>query len=381
MSRASFLLEGATAVLDAGTLPGAAIAVRDGAYTYVGQSPAPDSEDLPRIDGRGMIAAPALVEMHIHGAGGIGFESVRRGEELRRVAAFLEGKGVGCFVPTILWDREAVGRLVDAVIESGLSESTIPGIHIEGPFVNPAKRGGILPDKIAAPDPGLLDSILELCRGRLRIMTVAPELPGIEEIYARLARAGVRISLGHSACTLDGARIPEGEFSVTHLFNAMSGIDHRGGGGLANLPFMGRKPWTELNSDGVHVNEACMRLAAAGLPKDRIVITSDAIAPAGLEYGECRYFEARVLSSHNGVRYVDGTLIGSNRLGIDIVASFVARTGSRLEDAVRAMGDNALAALGVQGRSGGMRAGAKADLFLWDGDMKRARRAERLVGA
>ncbi|MFZ2913877.1 MAG: amidohydrolase family protein [Rectinemataceae bacterium] len=388
MSGASFLLSGVDVALPDRMARGASLAVSDGRYANLrdhygnvlfsdGKLSDADLRALPVEEAAGLIAAPRLVEMHIHGAGGCGFESLHSGAELRDVADFLERRGIGCFVPTILWDEGAVSNLIRSIEESDLAPGRIPGIHIEGPFVNSRRKGGIPAHRIAVPDHGLLEKILEVCRGRLKIMTLAPELPGVAGLYVRLREAGVMISLGHSDCTLDTAVLPDAPYSITHLFNAMSGIDHRGSGGLANLPFVDGRSWVEMNADGVHVNAACMRLAGMGIAADRLILTSDATAPAGLPYGEYRYFDRKVRSGADGVRYEDeGTLIGSNKLGGGIISSFIAASGLPPDRAIRAMSANPSAALGLGGGGGEIAVGAPADLFLWTADFATVKRPE-----
>ncbi len=381
MRTASCLIRGAAAVLPDRVVDSSELVIRDGLYAELRDASGAlvfgtgvaDSGGLPVVDGTGMFAVPGLVEMHIHGAFGTGFEMVESGAQLVELAERLAAKGVSAFVPTILWDSAVVGRLSGAILESGLFGTVIPGIHIEGPFVNPERKGGIPLECIADPSPELLSRIIETAKGTLRIMTLAPELPGVEALYPALKAAGVLPSMGHSACALDAAALPDQPFSVTHLFNAMSGIDHRGAGGLANLPFTRRDIWAEINADGVHVNAACLALAARGIDDSRLILTSDAVVPAGLHFGDYRYFGRAVRSGDHGVRYVEsGTLIGSNRVGMDIVASFARRSGVPLHRAVRAMSANPAGALGLPAR--GIMPGGKADLFLWDAGMTTARR-------
>jgi N-acetylglucosamine-6-phosphate deacetylase len=313
--------------------------------------------------------------MHMHGAFGIGFESVSGGADLVAIASRLEAFGVGCFVPTILWDEGAVDRLVAAIEESWLPESVLPGIYIEGPFVNAERRGGIGLGQIAAPDPDLCRKIIATAKGRLKVMALAPELPGIEALYPILEEAGVLVSLGHSGASA-GVALPPSRFSVTHLFNAMSGLDHRGGG-LVNIALAGFPSWTELNADGIHVNKSAMKVASLCIPPERLILTSDAVISAGLPYGDFSYFGKSVTSGPDGTRYKEsGTLIGSNRLGMEIIKSFSASTGASLPAAIQSMSATPSAALGLAAVDcgGNMEVGAKADIFIWDSNLSVCRR-------
>ncbi|MCE1195668.1 hypothetical protein LWX53_04145 [bacterium] len=383
-----FILVNGTAVLPDRLLEKATIAARDGKIVALGAEPPaeiaasrPECRDLPVIDCAGAYVLPRLVEMHIHGAFGIGFESVAGPGGLLTVARELRARGVGCFVPTILWDEVAVSRLAAAIEESGLPESALPGIYIEGPFVNPEKRGGIGLDRIQAPDAELCRRILRAARGKLKIMALAPELPGVGALYPILGEAGVRISLGHSAADA-GVATPNGSYSITHLFNAMSGLDHRRGG-LANLALAGRSTWAELNADGIHVNADCMAVASRCVPPGKLVLTSDAVVAAGLPQGEYSYFGMPVRSGPDGVRYAEsGTLMGSNRLGMEIVASYRRASRASLAEAVASMSRTPSEVLGFGTESRAcIETGASADLFVWDRDLLSCRRPEALLEA
>lgn len=373
----SYILSGGIAVLPDRLLEGGTIVVKGGTICHVGQEGAgeylaanPGDRNLPVEDCAGLYILPRLVEMHIHGAFGLGFENIGGGDDIVRMARALEARGIGCFVPTILWDERAVAGLVEAIGASGLPESVIPGIYIEGPFINPAKRGGINLPQIAKPDAELCRKIIDTARGRLRIMALAPELPGVETLYPILREAGVLVSLGHSGASA-GVATPPPPFSVTHLFNAMSGLDHRGGG-LANIALGGLPSWTELNADGIHVNASSMKVAARCIPPERLILTSDAVVSAGLGYGDYRYFGKSVTSDPSGVRYSDTqTLIGSNKLGMEIVKSFMAASGSSLSAAVRSMSATPSAAIAhadgaPPSPEGGIAVGAAAALYIWD---------------
>jgi len=372
--RDSYILSGGTIILHDQLLEAGLMIVRDGIIDHVGTDSLskylrqhPQDKSLAVVDCAGCLVLPRLMEMHIHGAFGVGFESVRGKEDILMVAGRLKERGVGCFVPTILWDEEAVRRLVFAIEASNLPRSVVPGIYIEGPFVNPEKRGGIGREQVMKPDRDLCRKILEKTHGLLKIMTIAPELPGIESLYPLLLDSGVLLSLGHSAATA-GTSLPPPPFSTTHLYNAMSGPDHRDGG-LANIALSGSSRWVELNADGIHVNATAMKIASLCIPPERLILTSDAVISAGLAHGDYSYFGKRIISDGSGVRYRDeGTLIGSNKLGIDIVKSFAAATGASLPAAIASMSGTPSAALGLaaKGQTGSIGIGAAVDLYIWD---------------
>ena len=370
----SYIVKAGAIALSGEMLEGGCLAAEDGIVDYIGAADAATlAAENPRFRGRRIIdlgdcvILPGLTEMHIHGAFGYGFESIKGGGELADLAGKLRKRGVSRFVPTLVWDEKALVSLVDIIESSGLSGTAVPGIYLEGPFLAQSKRGGIGESQIVKPDPGLLDQILGLTRGHLKIMTIAPELDGAPELYTRLESAGVRVSLGHSAAD-SRAALPEFPFSVTHLFNAMTGFDHRGGG-LANIALAGKAKWVELNADGVHVSPDAMLVASRCVAPESLVLTSDAVVSAGLPFGQYEYFGKKVESDGKGVRYAEtGTLIGSNRLGMEIVDSYRRATGCPFASAVASMSKVPCDLLGLDAsRSGAaIEVGGSDDLFVWD---------------
>jgi N-acetylglucosamine-6-phosphate deacetylase len=280
---------------------------------------------------------------------------------------------VTTFLPTLLCKEAELEALAAAIGEAGISDSELPGIYVEGPFVNPVRRGGIGADTIREPNSAYLGKLINLTKGRLKFMTVAPELPGAREIIARLQAVGVLPCLGHSDCVLERISLPDGRFSITHLFNAMSPFSHKDSG-LAMLPFLDRRPYVELNGDGVHVNEAALRVCAAAIDPDRLMLISDAVIAAGMPYGEYSYYGTKIVSGRDGVRYADsGTLMGSNRLVPDVLRNWLAVTGSSVENAVRMLSLTPAQALGIDERRGAIAPGLEAALVVWDGDFESVR--------
>jgi N-acetylglucosamine-6-phosphate deacetylase len=391
-SSATYIIEGADLIFPDAIMPHATLAVFEGRIAHIladhelssPLDPAkldPSFEGAPVLHVSDAFVVPSLVEMHVHGCGSWGFERVSGPEELLGAARFLEERGVGCFVPTILWEERALSSLVAAIEASGLPRERLPGIYLEGPFVNPAKRGGIQPGNIRPIDPSLAKKILDASQGLLKISTLAPELDGIESVYRIFQGAGVLVSLGHSDAKLQSLKLPGHPYSITHLFNAMSGIDHREGG-LANLAFSQSPDYVEVNGDGIHVNATSLELSARAISKDSLILISDAVIGAGMPHGRFRYYEHDVVSTERGVRYADtDVLMGSNRLGMDIVRNFTAQAGVPLWRAVRAMSLVPRRALGMAKDYGSIEIGKVADIFIWDKEMEIATRPEALLAS
>jgi N-acetylglucosamine-6-phosphate deacetylase len=375
MLKESYVLEGGRLVLPDRVIEGGSLVVEDGAIGAIIEAGGRLPEGLPQRAAAGRWVTPGLMETHIHGAGGLGFENLGDGPEcgaasLKKVRDFLLARGVTAFLPTLVAERAALRSLAAAIEAADLEREVLPGIYLEGPFVNPKRRGGIPAELLLEPDLGRLDEYLADGGGLVRLMTMAPELPGAQSLAARLRERGVTVCLGHSDAILGRFKPPEPPFSVTHLFNAMSPISHKDPG-LAMLPFLDSRPYVELISDGVHVNDYALRLAAKGLDPERLILISDAAAAAGLPPGEYEFLGRKVVSGPRGVRYADsGTLMGSRCLGPELLRHWIEATGAPVHEAVRALSLNPRRLLGIENR-GALAVGMDADLVVWEGDFER----------
>jgi N-acetylglucosamine-6-phosphate deacetylase len=361
-------------------MEGGSLVVRKGRIEVILEPGSHLPRNLARLDAKGAYVSPGLIELHIHGAGGLGFDALGQGAEagaasLTRLRSFLRGLGITTFVPTILPREEELAALALAIEESGISTNDLPGIYVEGPFISPARRGGIPAEALRLPDPGLLSRFAKLARGRLRLMTIAPELDGAPELYPAFADEGIVPCLGHSDCSIDRIRLPEGRYSITHLFNAMSPFSHRRGEeGLAMLPFIHDVPFVELNADGIHVNSAALRASARALDPGRLVLISDATIAAGLPFGDYSYFGMKVVSGPEGVRYADsGILIGSNRLAPEVLRNWMREMGASPATAVSALTRVPARLLGIDGKRGAIVEGLDAVLVIWEGEFEGVR--------
>lgn len=352
--------------------------VHEGSIRYAGSSDRPGtagpSGSLPVIDASGLLVCPALWEPHIHGCAGATTESATP-DSLRHMGGYLASQGVGAFVPTTVADEAHVGALGDA-LEAVTAElaSRIPGIHVEGPYINPARRGGIPETMVKPYSAAHLERIAGLAKGRLRVMTFAPEVEGGRVIAAALAKKGIIPSLGHSDAAFEDLAAFDGigVLSVTHLFNAMSGISHRTPG-LALWALLHREAFTELIGDLVHVHPAAVQLVLRVRPSERIVLISDAVAAAGGEGGELTLYGRKLAARGNGLYDAEsGVLVGSRTLVREAVAGLVTRFGVAVSTAV-AMASLNPARLFACDRKGALLPGYDADIALFTRDFSTCR--------
>ncbi len=322
-----------------------------------------------KIDGTGKFLSPGLVDIHLQGAGGA---DVLEGtsEALAQICQSISRFGTTAWLATTIYakgaDNHHLHRLAEAARQS-LGGARILGIHLEGPFINPAKCGMIHPRFITPPDENVLDEILDLCGPALKMMTIAPELPGALKLIEKLVSRGVVASFGHSDATYDQAKagISAGISHVTHLFNAMRPMLHRDPGPIPAL-LQDDRVTVQFISDGVHIESPMAWLISRTLKPERLCLITDGIELLGCPDGEFMLQHKTPIIVQNGIaRSKDGTLAGSAVGFSECVSRFCRFTGWPIQDAVRSASLTPSSVLGLSCASGPMiRAGGAADLVL-----------------
>jgi N-acetylglucosamine-6-phosphate deacetylase len=270
--------------------------------------------------GHGVIA-PGYVDLHIHGSAGYDVMD-DTAEALPAIEQLLARHGVTSYFPTTVTapmdtTLRALERLADAVEKRELDNANgkiraLPlGIHLEGPFISHARRGVHPPENLLAPTLALFEQFWQAARGRIRMMTIAPELEDALEVIAEAARRGVCVSLGHSDADFAAAErgIAAGARHATHTFNAMRPLDHRSPGILGAV-LTDHRVSADIIADGVHLDPAIVKLFADAKGAAQTVLITDAISATGMPEGRYRLgsFEVDV---HDGKCMVDGKLAGS----------------------------------------------------------------------
>jgi N-acetylglucosamine-6-phosphate deacetylase len=310
--------------------------------------------------GDGPFVLPGFIDAHVHGGGGA--DVMDAGGAIDEVARLHARHGTtSLLATTVTAPREDLER---ALTEVGPrlrlrapGAARVLGVHLEGPYVNPGKLGAQPPHA----RPGSLDEVQALdALARIRVVTLAPELPGHLDLVAALARAGMIVQLGHTLATYDqaAAALQAGASGFTHLFNAMTGAEHRAPGAAAAA--LALADHTELIPDLVHVHPGAMLAALRALP--RLHCVTDACAAAGMPDGERTIFGRRAVKARGAVRMEDGTLAGS-ALTMDQALRNLVALGLPLHEASRRVSANAADYLGLFDR-GRVAAGAWADLAV-----------------
>jgi N-acetylglucosamine-6-phosphate deacetylase len=325
------------------------------------------------IDASGLLVAPSLVELHIHGCFGHSFHDPGAAT-LEEMLAALAARGVGMVLPTVTAEPEYLTAL-DRQISARPPDGRIPGIYVEGPFVAPGKRGGIASELIHSYTRERLDECLGWAGNRVRMMAFAPELPEARELAAELDRRGIVAAFGHTQASFQDAQAL-GEIAplnVTHLWNAMSGVSHKEPG-LAQWALTDPDCYVELNGDGTHVHDSALKLTLAAKPWERIVLISDAVPAAGLSEGqEATYGGKRLVPRNAGAYDADsGVLMGSRLIVPEVVARVHRVLGVPLSAAVAMASANPLRLLGYRNK-GSLVPGAEADIAVFEPDLSACR--------
>jgi N-acetylglucosamine-6-phosphate deacetylase len=346
------------------------VLVRGSVVAEIGAPPGTPADT--RLDAGGRTLVPGFIDIHIHGAGGADVLDGMPGA-LETMSRTLARLGTTSFLGTSFMQPHTGNAHLPAAAEQvgrKLGGATLLGLHLEGPFITLERRGGIPPTALYPPSPRALDEVLELTGGTLRMMTLAPELPGNLETVERLVAAGVVAAFGHSDAGYaeTKAGIAAGITHCTHLYNAMTGLHHRHPGPLVAL-HESEGVTVELISDDIHVSAPVVRFTYRAFGADRCVCITDAMRTAGMPDGRYRYGGREFESKDGAARYLDGTLIGTSLSQREVALRFREYTGCAFREAVDAATLVPARVLGIEHRKGSVAVGKDADLVLLDADL------------
>jgi N-acetylglucosamine-6-phosphate deacetylase len=319
--------------------------------------------DATVIEADGLLAAPGFIDLQCNG--GLGVDLASEPERLWELAAALPRWGVTAWLPTIVTSPIGIVERALEALAAGPPDGWVGaaplGLHLEGPFLAPTKKGAHAEALLRSPTLAAVEGWSR--EAGVALVTLAPELDGALEVIEALVERGVVVSIGHSAATAAQATVAvdAGATWVTHLFNAMAPLHHREPG-LVGVALTDDRLHVGLIADGVHVHPTVVALAQRALG-DRLTLVTDAVAALGMAPGEQVLGRARVTVGDDGVRLADGTLAGSNLAMDQAVRNLVAFTGGAPESAVHAASTAPAALLGDQQR-GTLEAGALADVVL-----------------
>jgi N-acetylglucosamine-6-phosphate deacetylase len=334
------------------------------------------------------ILAPGFVDIHMHGGAGLDVMRASTGE-LPRLNKFLTTHGVTGYFPTTVaapLDQtcSALERIADSI---EAAQASIPanadgvqalplGIHLEGPFLSHKRRGVHPPENLVEPTLEIFERLWQAARGHVKMMTIAPELPGAMEVIAEAARRGVCVSIGHSDAVMETAQaaVKAGARHATHTFNAMRPLDHREPG-IVGEALSGDHISADIIADGIHVAPEVVKVFLRAKGIERAVLITDATSATGMPDGT--YQLGPILVEVKDGRCTvagegDGKLAGSVLTMDRAVRNITKFSDWSLRDAVRAATLNPTAAVGLA-HHGRLAAGAEANMVVLspDGEVRK----------
>ncbi|MEU6423032.1 MULTISPECIES: N-acetylglucosamine-6-phosphate deacetylase [Streptomyces] len=358
----SKVLTGARVVLPTGIADGGRVIV-DG--TRIADRAPADAETL---DVTGHWLVPGFVDIHNHGGGGASFSGSAE-DALTAVHAHRRHGTTTVVASTVTDDMGVLAKQAGLLSELA-EQGEIAGIHFEGPFISPCRKGAHSEALLRHPDPAEVRKLIDAARGHAKMVTLATELPGGIDSVRLLAEHGVIAAIGHTDATYEQTReaIDAGATVATHLFNAMPTLGHRAPGPIAAL-LEDERITVELINDGVHLHQAALELAFHHAGAARVAFITDAMDAAGSGDGRYMLGPLEVEVADGVARLVEGGSIAGSTLTLDR-AFRRAVTVDRLpvEDVVRALSANPARLLGMDDRVGSLEPGKDADLVLLDED-------------
>lgn len=328
-------------------------------------------------DASGCILIPGLVDLHFHGCMGHDLCD-HESETLRFIAAYELQHGITAICPaTMTLPLEELSLILKSAKayacekpSCGVPGADLLGVHLEGPFVSPARKGAQNPAYLKEPDPAFFYDLKAICPELVKIMTLAPELPGAMDLIRRASKDTL-ISLGHStACYRQAAEaFQAGACHVTHLFNAMPPFGHRDTG-IIGAAFDDPKVHAELICDGIHVSAPMIRAAFRLFSDDRLILISDSMRATGMPGGDYSLGGQSVHVCGKLATLEDGTIAGSVTNLMDCLRYAVLEAGIPLESAVKAAAVNPARELSLSHLHGQIKKGAFANLLVLTPDLQ-----------
>ena len=322
------------------------------------------------IDAAGLVLAPGFVELQLNGA--FGHDFTEAPSAIWRVGEQITRYGVTAFLPTIITsplDTIAAGqKVVTGGRPAGYRGAAPLGLHVEGPFLNPKKKGAHNANYLRQPT-------LEAVAGwspaaGISLVTMAPELPGALEVIDALAARGVAVSVGHSDATFDQAvaGFDAGARYGTHLFNAQSPLGHRDPG-VPGALLSDDRVTVGFIADGVHTHRAIIKIVYKVLGPSRMSLVTDAMAALGMPAGMHKLGDYDVIVDATSARLPDGVLAGSILSLDQALRNVIEITGCTLTDALAMMTTTPARLLGIEGERGRIAPGCAGDLVLLSPDL------------
>ena len=366
------ILYGGTLITPYETLPDHDLVIEDGLIASVQPSEQDQdaSGEVKHIDATGLWVIPGLIDAHVHGSSGSDTMDATPAA-IQTMADFFVRHGVTSYLPTTITAPSlAINAAIHNVISMAQPQAGAQhlGVHLEGPYIGSQFRGAQPQEWLRSPDPQEYEKWFET--GAIRLVALAPELPGAIEMIERGTRQGIRFSVGHSSASYEQVEqaADHGLSQATHTFNGMTGLHHREPG-AAGAVLTDERIFAEIIADGIHLHPAIVKLVVRAKGTGRTLLVTDALRAAGLKDGEYD-LGGQIVQVRDGIaRTSRGSLAGST-LSLDAALRNVMRfVGLSINDALKMATTTPAEALGLSSRKGIIQPGADADLALLDPDL------------
>ncbi|NIZ91258.1 N-acetylglucosamine-6-phosphate deacetylase [Kineococcus rubinsiae] len=351
------------------------VLLRDGVVTALGEgaAPAPDRAAAEVVDASGATVVPGFVDLHCHGGGGEQFGGTGEAavRSARTVAATHRAHGTTTLVASLVSRPPAELRETVAALADLVGDGVLAGVHLEGPWLSPLHRGAHDPALLQPPAPADVEDLLRAGGGAVRVVTLAPELPGGLDAVRRVAGSGAVAAIGHTDADAELARaaVDAGARLATHLFNAMPPVHHRAPGPVVAL-LEDERVVVELIADGVHLHPLTVAHAAHSAGPRRTALVTDAMAAAGGADGDYLLGDLHVEVRGGTARLAPGGSIAGSTLTMDRALAFaVHEAGLDLDDALAAATSVPAGLLGRADR-GHLEPGATGGAVLLDAELR-----------
>jgi len=368
------IIKNGTVITPFRTIKTGVVIFEDEKITAVGgESDVKMPKEARAIDASGKIVVPGFIDVHIHGGGGRDIMDASY-EAVKEIAKFVASHGTTSFVATtISTSRPDLLRTIKAVRtarEKGTDGAEVLGVHLEGPYINPDKRGAHSADYVRLPSIDEFEEIWEASNHAVKIVTLAPELEGSKILIQRLRELGIVASIGHSNATYIQAvdAIKQGVRHATHMFNRMSGFDP-GEPGVVGAVLVHDELTAELICDNIHVHPAAMNLLVRVKGSERVVLVTDAIQAAGMPDGEYALGKQHVIVKDGVSRLRSGDLAGSTLTMDRAVRNMMKLVGTPLQTAVKMATINPAVVINVDKNKGSLEPDKDADIVIIDNEI------------
>jgi len=320
------------------------------------------------IEGKDKFIAPGYIDIHVHGGGG---SDVMDGnyEAINQIAIAHSRFATTAFLPTTMtMDKNKIIESLRSIYEAklrGTGGAEILGVNLEGPYINPEKKGAQREIDIRKPSIKEFVEFNKASGNLIRLVTIAPEMPGAIELIKYLHKQGIIASIGHSNATYiqTQAGIKAGLSHVTHTFNAMRGLHHREPG-VVGAALTSPELTVEVIADGIHIHPIVLKILTKIKDGEKIVLITDAMRAAGLKEGTYDLGGQEVIVTKGQARLKDGTLAGSVLTMDKAVKNMVNKVGIQLPKAIQMASFNPAKSIGIDDKKGSLGPGKDADIVI-----------------